>query len=292
MDHEASDAIRPLEADESTELDTDDQRELASTWHALERSDRSTNTRERRGNILAVYTKYPVLWGDRVTEACIAYQRALVRNDKHAIAETGERLICGVRLLALDATRRILYKRRPGFSPAFLKDMLTEAFIACLKAAETLDTSKGGFSTHAMWEIRARVSRALSDQWFESASRLPVHVHDRVLPVKNMVNALRRTLDREPTDEEVQLAIRTEQSENKSLANLSLSLIHRIRHFGSNPRSIQETLGDDADSSTLGDVTPNDEAQSPELYTLAAQTLREIDPFRAARAVRIENRDP
>lgn len=92
-------------------------------------------------------------------------------------------------------------RRYMGFGVPLL-DLIQEGNLGLAKAVERYDYSlRHKFSTYAVWWIRQAVSRALADQ--THTLRLPTHLFEAYGRVTRAAGALRGTLGREPTVNEV-----------------------------------------------------------------------------------------
>jgi RNA polymerase sigma factor (sigma-70 family) len=96
-------------------------------------------------------------------------------------------------------------RRYQGFGLPLL-DLIQDGNVGLLRAVEKFDWRRGfKFSTYATWWIRQGITRGLADR--ARTIRLPVHVADVVLRLRRVESDLSRELGREPTDEEISLAL-------------------------------------------------------------------------------------
>jgi RNA polymerase primary sigma factor len=132
-----------------------------------------------------------------------------------------------------------------------LLDLISEGNIGLTKAVDRYDPAKGGkLSTYAAWWIKQSMQRALANQ--TKTIRLPVHVVSTISKLRKTGRALAEKLGREATDEELAFEL-----------NLPIRKVTHLRSVSVHPASLDAPLGDEADSSSLGEVVRDENAVSP-----------------------------
>ena len=178
-------------------------------------------------------SKYPLLTAAEEVELA----KAIERGDLAA----KERLINSNLRLVIKFARRY---QGHGLS---LQDLVQEAMLGLIRAAEKFDWRKGyKFSTYAVLWIKQSIQRGLDNTGRQV--RIPAHIAQRERTVNRVEAELSVRLEREPTDEEV-----AEQ------AKLPLDEVMAVRDLTRVTASLDAPVGEGETS--LGELRAESEAQ-------------------------------
>jgi len=129
-------------------------------------------------------------------------------------------------------------------------DLIQEGNTGLMRAVDKYEYRRGfKFSTYATWWIRQAITRAIADQ--ARTIRIPVHMIDVLMRLRNTAKRLLQEMGREPTTEETALA-----------AGVSLEETERVLDIGRHPVSLDRPVGE-GDDCSFGEFVQDTGTESP-----------------------------
>jgi RNA polymerase primary sigma factor len=142
-----------------------------------------------------------------------------------------------------------------------LADLINEGNVGLIKAARRFDETRGfKFISYAVWWIRQSILQALAEQ--SRIVRLPLNKVGLTSRINKAVMQLEQEFEREPSPEEVALAL------DMDLEEVSMTLSIGVRHV-----SMDAPLGESEDGS-LADLLENPNAESTDREVAYRQSLK------------------
>jgi RNA polymerase primary sigma factor len=129
-------------------------------------------------------------------------------------------------------------------------DLIQEGNTGLMRAVDKYEYRRGfKFSTYATWWIRQAITRAIADQ--ARTIRIPVHMIDVLMKLRNTARKLLQEMGREPTTEETALA-----------AGVSLEETERVLDIGRHPVSLDRPVGE-GDDCSFGEFVQDTTTENP-----------------------------
>jgi RNA polymerase primary sigma factor len=129
-------------------------------------------------------------------------------------------------------------------------DLIQEGNTGLMRAVDKYEYRRGfKFSTYATWWIRQAITRAIADQ--ARTIRIPVHMIDVLMRLRNAAKKLVQEMGREPTTEETAIA-----------AGITLEETERVLDIGRHPVSLDRPIGEGEDG-CFGDFVQDAGTEAP-----------------------------
>jgi RNA polymerase primary sigma factor len=126
-----------------------------------------------------------------------------------------------------------------------LLDLISEGNIGLMQAVERFDPAKGAkLSSYSSWSIRHAITRTFANQ--SKATRVPMHVMEKLGKLRRVSSRLREELGRDPTDEELAAELGTTASR---IARMRMAVVGPVsldaETDGEGSRSYAEVIADE-----------------------------------------------
>ncbi len=129
-------------------------------------------------------------------------------------------------------------------------DLIQEGNTGLMRAVDKYEYRRGfKFSTYATWWIRQAITRAIADQ--ARTIRIPVHMIDVLMKLRNAAKKLLQEMGREPTTEETAIE-----------AGVTIEETERVLDIGRHPISLDRPIGE-GDDGSFGEFVQDQGTESP-----------------------------
>jgi RNA polymerase primary sigma factor len=129
-------------------------------------------------------------------------------------------------------------------------DLIQEGNTGLMRAVDKYEYRRGfKFSTYATWWIRQAITRAIADQ--ARTIRIPVHMIDVLMRLRNAAKKLLQEMGREPTTEETAIE-----------AGVTIEETERVLDIGRHPISLDRPIGE-GDDGCFGEFVQDQGTEAP-----------------------------